>query len=333
MPPLLIDEDADQTISGTWNWGEDGTLRHNPTGMMVSPDRGVEVDGRTYRLDPHDIDMDHDGTLGAGCSGIVESGVHKPTGMRVAVKTVKVDKKEKRENMLNEIKGLIQAAGCPYLVQWYAGFSTKDTGLVKVVVEFMDKGSLADLRRRLDGAGVPPDHLLCIAAQMMRGLRHLQSRRLLHRDIKPENVLHNLAGQVKLTDFGISKDLDSTVGLAQTFVGTATYMAPERAMGQDYSFVSDVWSAGIVLYELATGRYPFTTKAFLDLYDCLCVQPEPRLSGEPPPALCDLVAKCLTRDQSQRPDAKTLVDHEAVSGLCDEQVALLAEFFASTEDL
>merc|ERR1712238_14019 len=99
------------------------------------------------------------------------------------------------------------------------------------------------------------------------------------------NVLHNSSGEVKLTDFGISKDLDS-MGLAQTFVGTAFYMAPERTCGKDYSFVSDVWSAGMVVYELCTGRYPFTTKVFLDLYDCLNNQPEPRLSSDFPPPLC-----------------------------------------------
>mmetsp|Transcript_51624 Transcript_51624/g.109694 ORF Transcript_51624/g.109694 Transcript_51624/m.109694 type:complete len:333 (+) Transcript_51624:135-1133(+) len=328
-PPLLVEEDADHTVTGTWCWGEDGTLRHNPTGMEVSPDRGVEVDGRAYRLDPHDIEMERDGALGAGVTGVVEAGIHKPTGMMVAVKTVKVDKKEKREQMLNDIKGLIQAAGCPFLVQWYAGFSTKDTGLVKVVIEYMDRGSLADLRKKLGETGVPPHHLMCMASQMIHGLQHLQARRLLHRDVKPENVLHNQLGQVKLTDFGISKDLHA-VGLAQTFVGTAFYMAPERTSGKDYSFASDVWSTGMVVYELATGKYPYTTKAFLDLYDCLNFQPEPRLTDDFPPALCDFVAQCLTRDPSLRPDAETLLGHEAVNGQCGpEQVNALAEYFHS----
>lgn len=330
--PLLLeeDDDADLSVSMTWSVDEDGTLRHNPSGMSVSPDRGVEVDGREYRLSPHDIELDKDHTLGSGSMGVVQAGVHKPTGMRVAIKTVKVDNKEKREQMLQEIKGLIQAAGCPYLVQWYAGFVAKDTGLVHVVVELMDLGSLADLRRRAGGQGVPPQHVACMAAQIMRGLHHLQTRRLLHRDIKPENVLHNLAGQVKLTDFGISKDLNSTVGVAATFVGTANYMSPERARGSDYSYRSDVWSAGIVVYELATGKYPFTTKNFLELYECLCTLPEPRLvEGEYPPPLCDFVAQCLTRDADTRPDASTLVGHELVSSIGAEQQAQLAEWLAT----
>mmetsp|Transcript_91647 Transcript_91647/g.205211 ORF Transcript_91647/g.205211 Transcript_91647/m.205211 type:complete len:319 (-) Transcript_91647:83-1039(-) len=313
----------------TWEVDADGALRHNPSGMRVSPDRGVEVDGQVYQLSPHDIDLDPDTTLGSGASGVVQAAIHKPTGMRVAVKTVKVDNKDKREQMLHDIKGLIQAAGCPYLVQWYAGFVSKDAGLVHVVVELMDRGSLADLRRRLDGAGAPPQHLACIAAQITRGLHFLQTRCLLHRDVKPENVLHSLSGQVKLTDFGISKDLNSEVGVAATFVGTANYMSPERALGKDYSYQSDVWSAGMIIYELATGQYPFATRSFLELYECLCVKPEPRLDdGAFPAMLRDFVAQCLTRDETKRPDASTLISHEFICGQGEPEVSALAAWLA-----
>lgn len=333
MPPLLVDEDADQTVSMTWCIDEDGTVRHNPSGLQVSPDRGVQVDGHAYRLDPRDITIDRNGMLGSGSCGVVEGGVHTPTGIRVAVKTVKTDNREKREQLLHEIRGLIQAAGCPYLVQWYAGFVARETGLVKVVMEFMDRGSLAELRRRLADGVMPSAHLACVASQIVRGLHHLQTRHMLHRDVKPENVLHTVAGQVKLTDFGISKEINSTMGVAGTFVGTANYMSPERATGKDYSYRSDVWSAGIVMYELSTGSHPFKTKSFMDLYNCLCVEPEPRLDGgQFPPALCDFVAICLTREEPRRPDAQTLLEHEVVSGLCDEQIASFSNFLASLPD-
>merc|ERR1711972_1007886 len=98
---------------------------------------------------PQDIELDRDATLGTGASGVVQAGVHKPTGMRVAVKTVRVDNKEKREQMLAEIRGLIQAEGCPYLVQWYAGFVSRADCKVHVALEFMDRGSLKDLLSKL----------------------------------------------------------------------------------------------------------------------------------------------------------------------------------------
>lgn len=331
MPFLLEDVDEDSLVTVTWSRDADGTLRHNPTGMCVTTDRGVEVGGREYRLNPREIEFDRDDRLGAGSGGVVQAGVHKPSGVRVAVKTVKVDGKENRQRMLSEIQGLIQAQGCPYLVQWYAGFVGKDTGVVHIVVELMDLGSLADLRRRVGGSEqrVPEAHLACIAAQMARALEHLHARRLLHRDVKPENVLHDSTGRVKLTDFGISKDLNSTVGVADSFVGTATYMAPERALGKDYSFKSDVWSVGMVLYEFATGSYPFNHKAFLDLYECLCVQPEPRLdAADFTPAFCDFVARCLTRDDLRRSDAATMAHHELIARSGDAERAAFASWLA-----
>jgi len=334
---MLIDElDEEQSVSTVWSYDPDGALHHRPTGIKVTTDRGVVLDGREYRLSPHEIELDRDDTLGTGAGGVVQAGVHKPSGMKVAVKSVKVDSKQKREQMLSEIQGLIQAAGCPNLVQWYAGFVGKGTGAVHIVLECMDLGSVADLRRRLgDETPAPPRHVSCIAAQLFRGLAHLQSRRILHRDVKPENILHNSSGQVKLTDFGISKDLNSTIGVAATFVGTATYMAPERALGKDYGFTSDVWSAGMVIYELATGKYPYNAKAFLDLYECLCQQPEPRLEDETayPPDLREFVARCLTRDELRRPDAATLVSHNLVEQQGDGEVEELATWLLESAGL
>jgi len=309
-------------------------LCHRPTGTRVSPERGIHVDGVSYTLCPADIDLPRDSILGAGSGGVVQVGVHKPSGMRVAVKTLRVGgDEEKRELMLKEIKGLAQSEGCPYLIQLYGGFADRAAGCVRVAVEYMDLGSLADLRRRLDGRGLPAGHVGCVAAQVMSGLHFLQLRKVLHRDVKPENILHNRTGQVKLTDFGISKVLGSAAGVGVTFVGTATYMAPERACGEDYGFASDIWSAGMVIYELATGRHPLAAASFPELLEALTESPVPRLEeGGFPSDLRDFVACCLTRDAARRPDAAALVGHVVVAGLNTEHVALFAAFLADLPD-
>lgn len=318
MPPrmmLEVDEvDTYASVSMTWSIDPSGTMRHKQTGTRVSPEAGITYEGREYTLSVEDIELE--GTqLGAGAGGVVSKGIIKKTGQLVAIKTVKVDDKAKREQLLNEIRGLVSAEGCPYLVQWYAGFVNKRTQAVHVALEFMDLGSLADLKKRTRESGVPPVYLSSIAFQVMSGLAFLHAKHVLHRDIKPENILHNTRGEVKLTDFGIAKDLDGTLEMAGTFVGTVTYMSPERCWGNTYNQAADVWSAGMVMYELATGRYPFAdVQSFPQLFENLCEKPEPRLdAGQYPPLLCDFVALCLTRDVALRPDTHRLLTHGFVT--------------------
>lgn len=315
MPPKMTldidDVDEEASVCGTWSIDPSGTMRHKKTGTRVSADTGITFEGQEYKLSPEDIETDPGSHLGAGACGIVQKGFIKKTGQMVAIKIIKVDNKAKREQLLNEIRGLVEAQGCPHLVQWFAGFASKRTSAVSVVLEFMDLGSLADLKKRMKGSGVPPMHLSCAVLQIMLGLNHLHNRKLLHRDIKLENILHNTKGEVKLTDFGIAKDLDTTLAMALTFVGTVTYMSPERCLGQDYSLASDIWSIGIVVYELAAGRYPFADiSTFPVLLDHLCEKPEPRLDpGLYPPELCEFTALCLTRDVARRPDTPSLLHH------------------------
>ncbi|CAJ1366365.1 unnamed protein product, partial [Effrenium voratum] len=110
-------------------------------------------------------------------------------------------------------------------------------------------------------------------------------------------------------------DLDKTLAMAGTFVGTVTYMSPERCLGQDYSFASDIWSVGMVIFELSTGRYPFSDiTSFPVLFDHLCEKPEPRLDPEYfPEELVEFDALCLTRDVSRRADTEYLLAHPYVT--------------------
>lgn len=332
MPPKfhLTVDDPEETVSMTWNVGADGSIEHKPSGMKISHEGGVELHGQSYKLDPQDIELDGE-NLGHGAGGCVQKGVHKPSGTVVAIKTIKVDAKAKKEQMLNEIKGLINAQGCPQLVQWYAAFVAKNSGAVHVALELMDKGSLADLKKKLppNFEGVPENILASIARDTCMGLAHLHGKKkVLHRDIKPENILINSKGQVKLTDFGISRDLNSTVAMAATFVGTATYMSPERALGQDYSYASDIWSVGMVIYELATKTYPFPSiTSFPILFDYLCTRPEPRLDpAKFSPELCEFVEKTLIRDTTFRLGADNLLQLPlmAKAASTDEVAAWLA---------
>ena len=115
----------------------------------------------------------------------------------------------------------------------------------------------------------------------------------IHRDLKPDNILVYRLGEIKLSDFGVSRALESTYMLCRTVVGTAIYMSPERVQSYAYAYPSDVWSLGIILYELATGSLPISPKTpALQLYESIVNNPVPSLStaqGWTAP-LCDFLA-------------------------------------------
>ena len=141
----------------------------------------------------------------------------------------------------------------------------------------------------------------------------------MHRDIKPSNVLVNHYGDIKLCDFGVSGELVNSI--ADTFVGTSTYMAPERIQGARYSIKSDVWSFGLTLMELAIGRFPFDASdaaagdrasagpmGILDLLQQIVHEPAPTLpeSDAFPPYLHEMIGKCLLKNPDDRPTPRAL---------------------------
>ena len=96
-----------------------------------------------------------------------------------------------------------------------------------------------------------------IASGVLAGLEHVHSRRLLHRDIKPANVLFSAEGSIKLADFGVSRVMSHTLSQARTVVGTPNYLSPELLEEHGYSFPSDIWAAGVLIYECLAYRHPF----------------------------------------------------------------------------
>jgi serine/threonine protein kinase len=114
---------------------------------------------------------------------------------------------------------------------------------VAVILEFMNLGGLDNVQRKAPGKCIPEKVLAAMAYQILFGLGYLEFERRVHRDIKPQNILVNTTGRVKLTDFGISREL-STAVLAKTFIGSFKYMSPERILHQPYDYASDIWSLG-----------------------------------------------------------------------------------------
>lgn len=105
---------------------------------------------------------------------------------------------------------------------------------------------------------VPEPYLAELTRQMLLGLSFLHdTARICHRDVKPSNLLLSSSGQLKISDFGTSSQLSNSMSKCLSWVGTVTYMSPERIRGDSYSFNTDVWSLGLLVLECAVGRYPY----------------------------------------------------------------------------
>jgi mitogen-activated protein kinase kinase len=156
-----------------------------------------------------------------------------------------------------------------------------------------------------------------IAEATLGGLTYLYTKHhIMHRDIKPSNILVNSRGSIKLCDFGVSGELVNSI--ADTFVGTSTYMAPERIQGERYTVKSDVWSFGLSIMEMAIGKFPFGSNeqsdadcepaGILDLLQQIVHEPAPRLpkSDAFPSILEDMIQKCLCKKPDERPTPQEL---------------------------
>ncbi|WVF70504.1 hypothetical protein IAT40_005294 [Kwoniella sp. CBS 6097] len=191
--------------------------------------------------------------LGAGNGGTVTKVWNKKRGCVMARKLILVDAKPSvRKQILRELQ-IMNDCASPYIVEYYGCFSVDVH--VGIALELMDAGSLDYIYRH--NGPVPIDIVGKVAEAVLHGLLYLYDvHRIIHRDIKPSNILANTQGQIKICDFGVSGELINSI--ANTFVGTSTYMSPERIQGAPYTIKSDVWSLGISLIELALGRFPFS---------------------------------------------------------------------------
>eukprot|EP01063_Lacrimia_lanifica_P010492 TRINITY_DN17205_c1_g1_i1.p1 TRINITY_DN17205_c1_g1~~TRINITY_DN17205_c1_g1_i1.p1 ORF type:complete len:409 (+),score=133.38 TRINITY_DN17205_c1_g1_i1:143-1369(+) len=213
--------------------------------------------------------------LGRGASGEVRLARHKDTGEMYAVKKIdsrnpNVSSKMTARVFEMETKRLLEKH--PNLVTTYQAFVGPDESLV-LVQELMDVGSLERLMRvcERDRIKVPEEVISVLARQMLTGLHFLHSGRndagasdrTMHRDMKPDNILLNTSGECKLADFGTTSEV-TTAGRS-SFVGTTTYMSPERIKGSRYGTAADIWAVGLMVLELARGEYPFEKGNFVQL--------------------------------------------------------------------
>lgn len=288
-----------------------GVYNINELGLQKCTSRSVDdtdLGEKTYRCASHEMRIF--GAIGSGASSVVQRAIHIPTHRIIALKKINIFEKEKRQQLLTEIRTLCEAPCYQGLVEFYGAFYTPDSGQISIALEYMDGGSLADIIRVRKH--IPEAVLSLMVQKLLHGLSYLHGvRHLVHRDIKPANLLVNLKGEPKITDFGISAGLENSVAMCATFVGTVTYMSPERIRNENYSYPADIWSLGLALFECGTGEFPYTANEgpvnlMLQILDDPSPSPSKNLFSL---EFCSFIDACLQKDAESRPTAEQLLSH------------------------
>lgn len=258
--------------------------------------------------------------LGEGGMGVVYRAFDSHLERPVAIKVLRTDANtspERRRRFQQEAKAA-SALNHPNIVHIYDIGSSGGTDYI--AMEFVD-GKTLD--RMIGKSGLALKDTLKYATQVADALARAHSAGIVHRDLKPANIIVGEGGRVKLLDFGLAKltamnvpaDFDSEAGTATmtaredvqteegTIVGTVAYMSPEQAEGKKVDARSDIFSFGTVLYEMVTGRRPFTGANKISTLSAILHQEPPPLAEVAPdlPAELDkLIARCLRKDPDRR---------------------------------
>jgi serine/threonine protein kinase len=288
-----------------------GVYNFNELGLQKCTSRAEDdsdQNERTYNCASHEMRIF--GAIGSGASSVVQRAIHIPTHRIIALKKINIFEKEKRQQLLTEIRTLCEAPCYEGLVEFYGAFYSPDSGQISIALEYMDGGSVSDVIRVQKC--IPEPVLSFMVQKLLHGLTYLHGvRHLVHRDIKPANLLVNLKGEPKITDFGISAGLENSMAMCATFVGTVTYMSPERIRNESYSYPADIWSLGLALFECGTGEFPYTAnEGPVNLMLQILDDPSPsppknRFSQE----FCSFIDDCLQKDADSRPTAEQLLSH------------------------
>src|SRR5271166_920897 len=251
-------------------------------------------------------------TLGRGAMGTVYEGWDPIIARRVAIKTVKLPDSAdpETEDALARFRREAQAAGRlthPNIVAVFDYGETND--LAYIVMEFVDGPSLKMLLDKNERFALADT--VRVMQDLLAGLQFSHERGVVHRDIKPANVMLTSSGQSKIADFGIARIESSSMTQAGTLLGTPAYMSPEQFMGQVVDARTDIYSAGVLLYQLLTGERPFEGSMSAIMHKALHIEPPvpSQLSVTAPPSFDAVVRRAMAkRPQDRFPSASAFAE-------------------------
>ncbi|XP_062528546.1 serine/threonine-protein kinase mig-15 isoform X10 [Bombyx mori] len=256
--------------------------------------------------------------VGNGTYGQVYKGRHTKTGQLAAIKVMDVTQDEEEEIKL-EINVLKKYSNHRNIATYYGAFIKKSPpgkdDQLWLVMEYCGAGSVTDLVKSTKGQSLKEEWISYICREILRGLSYLHSKKVIHRDIKGQNVLLTDNAEVKLVDFGVSAQLDRTIGRRNTFIGTPYWMAPEVIACDEnpdatYDNRSDLWSLGITALEMAESQPPLCDLHPMRALFLIPRNAPPRLKSKKwAKKFHSFIETVLVKDYHQRPYTEQLLKH------------------------
>uniref|UniRef100_T1IWF0 non-specific serine/threonine protein kinase n=1 Tax=Strigamia maritima TaxID=126957 RepID=T1IWF0_STRMM len=256
--------------------------------------------------------------VGNGTYGQVYKGRHTKTGQLAAIKVMDVTEDEEEEIKL-EINVLKKFSHHRNIATYYGAFIKKSPpgkdDQLWLVMEYCGAGSVTDLVKSTKGQSLKEEWIAYICREILRGLSHLHANKVIHRDIKGQNVLLTDNAEVKLVDFGVSAQLDRTIGRRNTFIGTPYWMAPEVIACDEnpdatYDNRSDLWSLGITALEMAESQPPLCDMHPMRALFLIPRNSPPRLKSKKwSKKFHSFIETVLVKDYHQRPYTDQLLKH------------------------
>ncbi|KAI3380915.1 hypothetical protein SNEBB_002521 [Seison nebaliae] len=264
--------------------------------------------------------------VGNGTYGHVYKGRCERTGKVVAIKVMDVPEDEEEEIKL-EINVLKKFSNHKNIATYYGAFLRRSMSQKQLwlVMELCEGGSVTDVVKANKGTPLKEEWIAYLCRDILNGLLYLHQNRIIHRDIKGQNVLLTNEADVKLVDFGVSANLDRTMGKRNTFIGTPYWMAPEVIACEDnhdaaYDAKSDVWSLGITAIEMAEGAPPLVEMHPMRALFLIPRNPPPKLKNKRwSKKFQSFVDACLTKDHHQRPSTDQMLKHSFVKDLSNSK--------------
>ncbi|XP_076356503.1 serine/threonine-protein kinase mig-15-like isoform X1 [Tachypleus tridentatus] len=256
--------------------------------------------------------------VGNGTYGQVYKGRHTKTGQLAAIKIMDVTEDEEEEIKL-EINVLKKYSHHRNIATYYGAFIQKSPpgkdDKLWLVMEYCGAGSVTDLVKSTKGQSLKEEWIAYVCREILRGLSHLHANKIIHRDIKGQNVLLTDNAEVKLVDFGVSAQLDRTIGRRNTFIGTPYWMAPEVIACDEnpdatYDNRSDLWSLGITALEMAESQPPLCDMHPMRALFLIPRNPPPRMKSKKwSKKFHSFIETVLVKDYQHRPYTDQLLKH------------------------